>query len=334
MESTECEGGDEGDLVNCSTKKVPIQGMEEDWDVVMDTTLVAEMVLSWKDRLVGMGLRADERTTTSDGLDGAKEFRLLEEDVERSLVNGIPSINFSERVNQILIKHMEHIVVTKLLGRSIGSAVSKHSYGMDPTSYITGHMCKLQILREIGGMIGKVAKFDFNTDNSVRGRFARIAVFINLDRALITQVLVKRVIQWIEYEYLLIVCLLCDYYGHLKEICPKEVTGPEEFGIGITGNRREQRQISKENKEVVAPNPGTYRPWMLAERWGRRTLRTERKDSGSCGWVKSGPRPRSFRPFSVEPKRGRRPFAHKSKLAEKGWVKLGYPSIGQSLDRK
>ncbi|MBA0792152.1 hypothetical protein Gohar_016675 [Gossypium harknessii] len=214
MESTKCEGGDEGDLVNCSTKKVPIQGMEEDWDVVMDTTLVAEKVISWKDRLVGMGLQVDERTTTSDGLDGAKEFKLIEEDVAR------------------------------------------------------------------WGMIGKVVIFDFNTNNSVRGRFARIAVFINLDRALITQVLVKRVIQWIEYEYLLIVYLLCDYYRHMKEICPKEAMGPEEFGIGITGNRREQRQISKENKEMVAPNPGTYRPWMLTERWGRRTLRTERKDSG------------------------------------------------------
>ncbi|MBA0849510.1 hypothetical protein Goshw_016955 [Gossypium schwendimanii] len=240
MESTECEGGNEGDLVNCSTKKLPIRGMEEDWDVVMDTTLVAEKVLSWKDRLVGMGLRADERTTTSNGLDGVEEFRLLEEDVERSLVN---------------------------------------------VANLTGNR----------GMIGKVAKFDFNTDNSVRGRFARIAVFINLDRDLITQVL--------------------------------EATGPEEFGIGITGNRGEQRQISKENKEVAAPNPGTYRPWMLAKSWGRRF-------AGSCGWVKSGPRPRSFRPFSVEPKRGRRPFTHKSKLAAKGWVKLGYPNSGQSLDRR
>ncbi|MBA0733740.1 hypothetical protein Gogos_017721 [Gossypium gossypioides] len=136
MESTECEGGDEGDLVNRSTKKVPIRGMEEGWDVVMDTTLVAEKVLSWKDRLVGTRLRADERTTTSDGLDGAEEFKLLEEDVECSSVNG------------------------------------------------------------------------------------------------------------------------------------------------ITGNKREQRQSSKENKEELAPNPYTYRPWMLAERWGRCTVRTERKDSG------------------------------------------------------
>ncbi|KAH1121020.1 hypothetical protein J1N35_004180 [Gossypium stocksii] len=122
MDSMECEGGDERDLVNHSTKKVQIRGIVEDRDVVMDTMPIAENVLSWKDRLIGMGLRADERMTTSDGLDGEEEFELLEEDVECSSVNDIPSIKFSKRVNQILIKHMEHTVVIKLFGRSIGYA--------------------------------------------------------------------------------------------------------------------------------------------------------------------------------------------------------------------
>lgn len=37
----------------------------------------------------------------------------------RSFVNGIHSIKFSERINQLLIKDMSFTVVIKLLGRSI-----------------------------------------------------------------------------------------------------------------------------------------------------------------------------------------------------------------------
>ncbi|MBA0737108.1 hypothetical protein Gogos_010584 [Gossypium gossypioides] len=35
---------------------------------------------------------------------------------------------------------------------------------------LPGHMYNRRILWQIGGMIGKVAKLDFNTDNGVRGR--------------------------------------------------------------------------------------------------------------------------------------------------------------------
>ncbi|KAK5844654.1 hypothetical protein PVK06_000794 [Gossypium arboreum] len=149
MESTECEGGDEGDLVNRSTKKVRIRQIEEDQDVVMDTTPAAE-------------------------------------------------------------------------------------------KYLTVQSLTMDFNPAQPGMIGKVAKLDFNTDNSDRG----------------------------------------SHYGHMKEICPKGVTGSKEFGIGIIRNRREQRQSSGVNKEEAPPNPETYRPWMLAERWGKHTVRIGRKDSG------------------------------------------------------
>ncbi|KAK5794167.1 hypothetical protein PVK06_035376 [Gossypium arboreum] len=38
----------------------------------------------------------------------------------RSNLNGIPSIDFLDRINKILIKGMEFTVVVKLLGRNIG----------------------------------------------------------------------------------------------------------------------------------------------------------------------------------------------------------------------
>lgn len=50
---------------------------------------------------------------------------------------------------------------------------------------------KRKILEEIGGTIGKVVRLDFNTDSRITGHFARIAVYVNLDKPLIAQVLVN-----------------------------------------------------------------------------------------------------------------------------------------------
>ncbi|MBA0600436.1 hypothetical protein Gorai_006623 [Gossypium raimondii] len=52
-------------------------------------------------------------------------------------------------------------------------------------------MYKQKVLVEIGGLMGKVAKLDMNTDNKARGRFARMVVYINLDRPLAFQILIN-----------------------------------------------------------------------------------------------------------------------------------------------
>ncbi|PPS09996.1 hypothetical protein GOBAR_AA10655 [Gossypium barbadense] len=50
------------------------------------------------------------------------DLELLEEDIMSSSVNGIPEIDFSNRVNQLLIKDMKLAIVIKLLGKNIGYA--------------------------------------------------------------------------------------------------------------------------------------------------------------------------------------------------------------------
>ncbi|KAA3469087.1 reverse transcriptase [Gossypium australe] len=45
--------------------------------------------------------------------------------------------------------------------------------------------CIREILEEIGSLISKVAKLYYNIDSRSRGRFARIAVYVNLDKPLI-----------------------------------------------------------------------------------------------------------------------------------------------------
>ncbi|KAG8473178.1 hypothetical protein CXB51_035109 [Gossypium anomalum] len=181
-----------------------------------------------------------------------KDFILLDDDIIRTNVNRIPTIEFSDCVKEILYKEIEMTIVLKLLGRNIiynvlfnritslwrpiqpfqlmdiknGYFLAKFQNREDYDKVLTqgpwiifgqyltvqpwtkefsplqpypsvvlawirlprlpGFMYKRKILEAIGNMIGKVVKFDFKTDNRTRGRFARMALFINLDKPLIS----------------------------------------------------------------------------------------------------------------------------------------------------
>ncbi|KAH1115221.1 hypothetical protein J1N35_008599 [Gossypium stocksii] len=53
-------------------------------------------------------------------------------------------------------------------------------------SRLSRFLYKLKILEEIGGIIGKVSKINFNTDSRMIGKFTRMAVYVNLDKPLIS----------------------------------------------------------------------------------------------------------------------------------------------------
>ncbi|KAK5787078.1 hypothetical protein PVK06_041729 [Gossypium arboreum] len=137
-------------------------------------------------------------------------------------------------------------------------------------------MYKRQVLGEIKATIGKVAKFDFNTNNGVRGRFARMAIFINLDKPLISQVIINGVTQRIKYEHLSTVCFQYGHYGHTKEICPKGEMGLEGFGEGILGDKLEQGLTLGENKGENS-SQSVYDPWMLVEKKAKKISKVGRK---------------------------------------------------------
>ncbi|KAK8361679.1 hypothetical protein V6Z12_A03G054100 [Gossypium hirsutum] len=84
---------------------------------------------------------------------------------------------------------------------------------------LSGYLYKRKIIEAIGGLIRKVVKLDLQTDTRTRGRFAFLAVFINLDMPLVSQVLVDGAVQRVEYEALPMVCFNCGKYGHVKDLC-------------------------------------------------------------------------------------------------------------------
>ncbi|PPR90713.1 hypothetical protein GOBAR_AA29972 [Gossypium barbadense] len=78
----------------------------------VDTTLVKEV--SWKEKLMGRNV-SESSNVISD-----RDFVIEDDDIFRSSINGIPAIDFSERLRNFLVRDMETTVVVKLLGWSIG----------------------------------------------------------------------------------------------------------------------------------------------------------------------------------------------------------------------
>ncbi|MBA0580915.1 hypothetical protein Gorai_023114 [Gossypium raimondii] len=65
---------------------------------------------------------------------------------------------------------------------------------------------------------------DIKTGSGTRDQFARMAVFIDLEKSLTSHVLINGRIQRVEFEALPVVCFSCGRYGHLKNVCPFSLT--------------------------------------------------------------------------------------------------------------
>ncbi|MBA0607315.1 hypothetical protein Godav_019642, partial [Gossypium davidsonii] len=113
-------------------------------------------------------------------------FSLLEGDVKKSIVNGILAIDFSDRVQKLLVKDMSTSVILKLLGRNIGFTTPQN----------------------------KPWTIDFNPKNPYP---SNILAWIRLPG--LPKVIVNGNLQRIEYESLPVVCFSCGRYGHSKDVC-------------------------------------------------------------------------------------------------------------------
>ncbi|MBA0832896.1 hypothetical protein Goarm_017252, partial [Gossypium armourianum] len=88
--------------------------------IVMAVDLVPDPPLSSKEKLVGKGPIGSRREIAITGVEVEDDFDFVEGDITRSIVNGIPLIDFSERVLHFLLQEIGIIVVIKLLGQNIG----------------------------------------------------------------------------------------------------------------------------------------------------------------------------------------------------------------------
>ncbi|KAI9086614.1 hypothetical protein K1719_031208 [Acacia pycnantha] len=128
------------------------------------------------------------------------------------------------------------------------------------------------VIRSIGGIFGEVIHVDYNTDSGDRGKFARIAVSLDLTMPLILKIMVDGEIIYVEYEGLPTICYNCGKYGRLQEACPA-------LKVSYTGDHSETLAVSGPN----APNPvlqardsSQFGAWMQVQRRRRPPVRGDR----------------------------------------------------------
>lgn len=133
-----------------------------------------------------------------------------------------------------------------------------------------------------------MVKLDVQTENQTRGRFARLAVYINLEKPLISQVLVDRAIQHVEYEALPTICFNCGKYGHVKDMCPMVETDPNPtMASGKQSTVVDVSNESKSNGDSInsrsKEKEPEFGPWMLVKnrhsKRGRRDFSAKIKDN-------------------------------------------------------
>ncbi|MBA0570540.1 hypothetical protein Golob_004181 [Gossypium lobatum] len=140
-------------------------------------------------------------------------------------------------------------------------------------SGLPSFMYKRRILKVVRGLVGSVAKVDFNTNSKIRGLLARMVNFLDLDRLLVFQVWVNRELQRVEYEALPTICFSCGKCGHLKEMCPSPVVESNNV-IG---------KVNGDSGLIESINDGegfVYGSLIMVEQkfqWGQKDLRNQRK---------------------------------------------------------
>ncbi|XP_039043652.1 uncharacterized protein LOC120182878 [Hibiscus syriacus] len=100
----------------------------------------------------------------------------------------------------------------------------------------------------IAGALGKIMKIDYNTTEGKRGRFARLAILVDLGKLLILGVMIDGHYQGVEYEGLLTIYYACAKYSHTKESC----------GAALIDGTVENTNANEIIENPVEP----YGPWM------------------------------------------------------------------------
>ncbi|XP_023888176.1 uncharacterized protein LOC112000309 [Quercus suber] len=83
-----------------------------------------------------------------------------------------------------------------------------------------------EALLQIGKAIGNVLRVDTHTASETKGRFARLCVQVDVEKPLVTAILIGKREQPVCYEGIHKLCFGCGRLGHRKEQCPYVIRQP------------------------------------------------------------------------------------------------------------
>ncbi|CAN0872967.1 hypothetical protein LINGRAHAP2_LOCUS10241 [Linum grandiflorum] len=136
------------------------------------------------------------------------------------------------------------------------------------------------VLKGLGNLVGRTVRIDKRTLTSARGKFAHLAVEVNLKEAVAIGVFLDNVWQDVEYENLPALCFGCGRIGHEIADCPSKTGGSSsssmpdhdthdtvdgrptpsaaggslpEYGSWLTVQRKTWRPKNKETPKIIPP---------------------------------------------------------------------------------
>ncbi|XP_047943131.1 uncharacterized protein LOC125189962 [Salvia hispanica] len=136
------------------------------------------------------------------------------------------------------------------------------------------HLYPLNVISAIGEVVGKVIRVDYNTSGLQRGKFARMAVNIDLKQPLVSKFTIHGEECKVEYENLSELCIFCGMYGHLDANCARKPTN------------KDGEDMDNNSDKVVEVPKDTYGPWMIVEKRMKQLKRNwenEGKESTETG---------------------------------------------------
>ncbi|KAL4310718.1 hypothetical protein GQ457_01G027610 [Hibiscus cannabinus] len=172
-------------------------------------------------------------------------------------------------------------VDVKGLNPSSGAAADADSSPRSWLSFLVLHRYRYytkSLFKYIAASIGKVVKVDYNTTEGKRGRFARLAIIVDLGKPLVSGIIIDGRRQDVEYEGLPSICFKCGKYGHMKELCGVAAVTEE-----TTENAPEQRKPED-----------LYGPWMQVVNRRRHNF-SKQGPSGENGGILSAREARGSR---------------------------------------
>ncbi|KAK8572182.1 hypothetical protein V6N12_028243 [Hibiscus sabdariffa] len=126
---------------------------------------------------------------------------------------------------------------------------------------------KKSLIEEIGESIGHVIKLDSQTEWGRRGRFARLAILVDLSKPLVSKIMVNGKIQLIEYESLPLICFHCGRYGHAQDTCPVLLPAPVSAEPVMEQAPANHPKVSHHTPTVITNQDdgavGSFGPWMV-----------------------------------------------------------------------
>lgn len=137
-----------------------------------------------------------------------------------------------------------------------------------------------EVLKEIGQAVGHVLRIDTHTVTESRGQYARLCVQLDLEKPLVTTILIGKKEQPVMHEGLHKVCLSYGRVGHQKEACPYTIrchrqpatNSPESPTDSMMSGQRTHDIVHHDNGNASPLNvqedskDGSYEPWMVVTR--------------------------------------------------------------------